>query len=63
MPTISRRIVKARKPHACGNCYQSNMRIEAGEQYVRLYGMACEGDPPYVLRLHLDCEKGWEAGA
>lgn len=58
---ISAKILRARKIHICDNeeCPQGwsmfARMISSGQDYVRVYGAAHSGDPPYVLRFHPNC--------
>ena len=60
---ISRKLVRARKLHRCDArsitfpCKRGGL-IEPGATYVRLYGCARDGDPPYAMKLHPECERG-----
>ena len=55
MPTISVKIIK--KPRVmrfCGD-YRHNVLIPGNDPHIRIYGSACEGDPPYALYICLEC--------
>lgn len=54
MPTISAKIIKhPRTQRACDKCGKPITGRTA-----RLFGSGCEGDPPYVMYLHVDCVTG-----
>lgn len=51
MPTISATFVRRSvRPRWCAECRK---QITGG--LVRLYGYGCEGDPPYVMRICMEC--------
>ncbi len=56
---IAAKKVRAAQRYRCGgwNCDLNDCPgwIEAGEVYVRLFGMADYPDPPYVLRINRSC--------
>ena len=53
--TIQAKLIrKPRKRHACASCHGP---IAIGEPHLRLYGSARRGDPPYSVRMCLDCAK------
>ena len=53
--TIQAKLIrKPRKRHACASCH---VAIAKGEPHLRLYGSARRGDPPYSVRMCLDCAK------
>jgi len=55
--TISRTIRTARKEHQCEECRN---KIERGEKYIRLYGMAQTPDPPYEIKLCMKCDHWYQ---
>lgn len=63
---ISARWVTARVEHPCNGHDCSYVgckgRIEPGQRYVRLFGAAHEGDPPWVMRLSPPCNDFSESG-
>lgn len=60
MPVISRKAVRARKRYRCAAlCCKRRGLIEVGETHSRLYGMAHRGEPPYVVRLHAECDEAF----
>lgn len=52
MPVISATLRRARDFRRCDNCMKA---IAPKQQYVRAYGYAERGDPPYAISLHIDC--------
>lgn len=60
MVIISAKWVTAKKSHECdryeipsdGPCSRT---VVPGDRYLRLYGMAHKGDPPYEIRLCTAC--------
>ena len=45
---ISAKLIRnPRKPRHCESCHQ-----QIDGPILRLYGYACDGDPPYVIYLH-----------
>ena len=55
MPTISAKVVTARKTYVCGH-YRCNKLIRPTEKYMRLYGYV-DSDPPYVVKMCMACAK------
>jgi hypothetical protein len=53
MPTLHHRKTRARKRYRCDSdrCAKG-YRIEPGQVYLSLWGMAEHGDPPYTVRVH-----------
>lgn len=52
MVTIRATVHKNTKDRACCWCERY---IDIGEKYLRIFGMAEEGDPPYEIFQHLKC--------
>ena len=50
--TISAKVAKAKVDRICDVCHKI---MKNGDKYLRLYGAADDGDPPYVLVQHLAC--------
>lgn len=51
MPAISATLVLTlHKPHYCADCEHKIKGL-----HVRAFGSACKGDPPWALRVCLDC--------
>lgn len=50
MCIIKASIHRANKPYVCETCSKT---IRKDDRYMRLFGMAHGGDPPYEVKVHL----------
>lgn len=58
MPTIHQDVHRAWRAYRCDGIlhhWQSRLVIDAGRDYLRMYGYAELGDPPRVLRVCAAC--------
>jgi len=54
---ISAKLIK--KSRTLRKCEECGDQIEVGSSLLRLYGMATDGDPPYVIFIHPEgCKYG-----
>jgi hypothetical protein len=54
MPEIKRRYVKnAKKEHECDSCFS---KINTGDPYIYLFGMAHYSEKPYALHICDECD-------
>lgn len=56
MGIMSGKVIVARKGFECNDCKDP---ISKGQQYFRMFGNAEPGDPPYTLKICIECAKGY----